>query len=198
MKVEKEKIGEKIGNIAEKAKQGGDNITKKTKNLAVKSKEKVVTVLDSNGDGTIDINDIIILSLKTPGIRIDREKFLRKGLMKNYSQDVIDKAVKDSPAKANIDVKEIDKIANNVIKYERNCVSGISAALETPGGVGMIAAMPADIIQYYGYMLRAAQKLMSLYGFPQINVEKNQEQTLDSETLNILIICRCNVWSSRS
>ena len=75
MKVEKEKIGEKIGNIAEKAKQGGDNITKKTKNLAVKSKEKVVTVLDSNGDGTIDINDIIILSLKTPGIRIDREKF---------------------------------------------------------------------------------------------------------------------------
>ena len=46
MKVEKEKIGEKIGNIAEKAKQGGDNITKKTKNLAVKSKEKVVTVLN--------------------------------------------------------------------------------------------------------------------------------------------------------
>ncbi len=32
MKIEKEKIGEKITNIAEKAKQGGENISKKQKN----------------------------------------------------------------------------------------------------------------------------------------------------------------------
>ena len=45
-----------------------------------------------------------------------------------------------------------------------------------------------DLIQYYGYMLRAAQKLMYLYGFPEINTtEKNH--SFDSETMNLLIIC---------
>ncbi|MCI6379310.1 MAG: hypothetical protein MR807_02615, partial [Erysipelotrichaceae bacterium] len=41
---------------------------------------------------------------------------------------------------------------------------------------------------YYGYMLRAAQKLMYLYGFPEIDTNENN-QKFDSETLNILILC---------
>lgn len=50
------------------------------------------------------------------------------------------------------------------------------------------ATIPADIAQYYGYMLRATQKLMYLYGFPQIDVEENG-QVFDSETMNLLILC---------
>lgn len=52
----------------------------------------------------------------------------------------------------------------------------------------MVATIPADIAQYYGYMLRATQKLMYLYGFPAIDIEE-KGQTFDSETMNILIIC---------
>lgn len=52
----------------------------------------------------------------------------------------------------------------------------------------MVATLPADIIQYYGYMLRAIQKLMYLYGFPEININKAGQQ-FDSETMNTLIIC---------
>ncbi len=52
----------------------------------------------------------------------------------------------------------------------------------------MAATIPADIIQYYGYMLRATQKLLYLYGFPEIDVEE-EGQKFDSETMNILIIC---------
>ena len=37
-------------------------------------------------------------------------------------------------------------------------------------------------------MLRAAQKLMYLYGFPEIDTNENN-QKFDSETLNILILC---------
>ena len=37
-------------------------------------------------------------------------------------------------------------------------------------------------------MLRATQKLMYLYGFPQIDVEENG-QVFDSETMNLLILC---------
>lgn len=165
-----------------------DNISGKTKEIVTKSTDKVVTTIDANGDGHIDIEDIIIMGLRTPGIRITRSEFLRKELMKKYSEEVIGKAIETTPAKAGITVEEINLIADEVIKFERNCVTGISAALGAPGGASMVATLPADIIQYYGYMLRATQKLMYLYGFPEIDVEE-KEQTFDSETLNILIIC---------
>lgn len=89
---------------------------------------------------------------------------------------------------AGIKKEEIDKIADEVIKYERNCVSGISTLLGMPGGLAMAATIPTDIVQYYGYMLRATQKLMYLYGFPEINVDEKNNK-FDSETINILTIC---------
>lgn len=165
-----------------------NNASGKTKEMVSKSKDKMVEVMDANGDGNIDIEDVIILGLRTPGIKIKRDDFLQKELMKNYSPEVIAKVIETTPAKAGITVKEIDLIADNVIKFERNCVSGISAALGAPGAAAMVATIPADIIQYYGYMLRATQKLMYLYGFPEIDVEEN-EHGFDSETLNILIVC---------
>ena len=75
-----------------------------------------------------------------------------------------------------------------MIKYERNCVSGISAALGIPDGAAMAATIPADIVQYYGYTIRAAQKLLYLYGFPQLDSD-GDELALDSETVNQIIIC---------
>lgn len=143
---------------------------------------------ESNLGKKIKIEDVIILGLRIPGIKISRSEFLRKELMKNYTEEVIQKAIETTPAKAGITVEEINVIADSVIKFERNCVSGISAALGTPGGLSMTATIPADIIQYYGYMLRAIQKLMYLYGFSEIDVQE-KDQTFDSETLNILIIC---------
>lgn len=188
MNLDKDKLIKKVESIANDAKKITGDISVKTKEIVTKSKDKVLETMDVNKDGTLDIEDIIILGLRTPGIRISRSEFLKKELMKKYSEEVITKAIQTSPAKSGITVEEINIIADNVIKFERNCVSGISAALGAPGGVSMVATIPADIIQYYGYMLRAAQKLMYLYGFPEINVEE-KGQTFDSETLNILIIC---------
>ena len=75
-----------------------------------------------------------------------------------------------------------------MINFERNCVSGISAALGMPGGVAMAATIPADIVQYYGYTMRAAQKLLYLYGFPEIEFDDN-DLNLDTETINVLTLC---------
>ena len=188
MKLDKEKLEKRVRSIANDAKNLTVSISGKTKEIVTKSKDKVVTTMDANGDGQIDIEDVIIMGLRTPGIRISRSEFLKTELMKKYSEEVIEKAIGTTPAKAGISVEEINIIADNVIKFERNCVTGISAALGAPGGVSMVATLPADIIQYYGYMLRATQKLMYLYGFPEIDVEE-KNQTFDSETLNILIIC---------
>lgn len=188
MKLDKEKLGEKVENFASDAKKLTENISGKTKEIVTKSKDKVVTTMDANGDGQIDIEDIIIMGLKTPGIGINRTDFIKKELSRKYSKETIEKAIATTPLNAGISLEEINLIADNVIKYERNCVSGISTALGAPGGAAMAVTIPADIIQYYGYMLRAAQKLMYLYGFPEIDVNE-KGQTFDTETLNLLIVC---------
>ena len=170
--------------VGKKAVAVGD----KAKSVTAKSKDAVFEAMDENGDGKVDIEDIIIKGLRVPGINVKRSEFLQKELLKNHPQELIDDAIARTPALAGIPAEEIDKIADEVIKFERYCVSGISTALSAPGGAAMVATIPADIAQYYGYMLRAAQKLMYLYGFPEIDTEEKGHQ-FDSETINILIIC---------
>ena len=163
-------IGKAATTAADTVSKTAVSVAGKTKEVAAKSQQAILGAIDQNGNGEVDIEDVIIMGLKVPGIRIDRANFLQKELQTKFPQEVI------------------DKIADEVIKYERACVSGISTALGMPGGVAMAATIPADIAQYYGYMLRATQKLMYLYGFPAIDVEE-KGQTFDTETLNILIIC---------
>ena len=165
-----------------------DSATDAVKNVYNHSVDTIVETIDQNGDGQIDITDIIILSIKMPGVFVDRTKFLKNELFKNHTQDTIDKAIATTPALAGISAEEIDKIADEVIKYERNCVSGISVALGAPGGFAMAATIPADIVQYYGYTLRATQKLLYLYGFPEIE-HSDDGLHLDHETINTIMLC---------
>lgn len=157
-------------------------------NLIIKVKDSIIKALDQNGNGEIDIEDIITLAFKTPGVHVTRANFLQKELYKNHPQAVIDKAIATTPAQAGISSDEIDNIADEVINYERNCVSGISAALGALGGLAMAATIPADIVQYYGYTLRATQKLLYLYGFPEVDSDEEGIR-LDSQTINQLILC---------
>lgn len=49
--------------------------------------------MDRNGDGKIDIEDIIIISLGIPGIRINRAEFLQKELQRYCTQEEISNAM---------------------------------------------------------------------------------------------------------
>lgn len=190
----KEKATNTINITKEITNKSKDEIVNKTNKIVQKtykeleiSKEKVVETIDQNNDGQLTIEDIIIVALKVPGIKINREEFLKKELENNCTTEEIYKAITTTPIQANISSETIEKIAKSVIQYERLCVSGISTALSLPGGIAMAATLPTDIAQFYGYMLRAAQKLLYLYGFPEIDI--NDSQILDSATMNTLIIC---------
>lgn len=182
------KAGKATVDAAQSVGKTAVSVAGKTKELTEKSQQAILGAIDQNGNGEVDIEDVIIMGLKVPGIRIDRAQFLQNEFKTKLPQDVIDDAIAFNPLHANIPSELIETIADEVIKYERNCVSGISAALGMPGGVAMAATIPADIAQYYGYMLRATQKLMYLYGFPAIDLDE-KDQTFDSETMNTLIIC---------
>ena len=54
------------------------------KNAIIKAKDAVIKALDQNGNGTVDIEDIIVLAIKTPGVHITRANFLKKELFKNH------------------------------------------------------------------------------------------------------------------
>lgn len=155
---------------------------------AFQTKEGLIRALDQDGNGMIDSVDLILLALKVPGVKIDRDKFLKKEFFKYVPEEVVEKAIETTPAKAGIDSEIIDKIVDEVIKFERNAVSGISMALGIPGGVAMAATIPTDIAQYYGYMIRAAQKMLYLYGFPALNTD-GDGVNIDSETINSLTVC---------
>lgn len=174
----------KAANESNKEKLREANEANKAK--AEEAMQSVTKALDQNGDGKIDIQDIITMGFKSPGVKIDRTAFLKKELKLKVDKETIEKAIAMTPAKAEIPMDVIDKIADDVIKIERLQVSGISAALGTPGGAAMVATIPADIIQYYGYMLRTAQQLMYLYGFPEIDID--EDEGIDSATMNTIII----------
>lgn len=186
---------EKAKAVLEKAKEIAD----KTKDTAIKAKDaaekakdaivaNVKEAMDVNGDGTVDIQDIIILAIRTPGVHVNRAAFLRREFSKNLPANIVEDAIARTPALAGVPSEEIEKVADEVIKFERNCVAGIAVALGVPGGVAMVAAIPADIAQYYGFTLRAIQKLLYLYGFPEIDTDE-EGIMLDSETINRIIIC---------
>lgn len=168
------------------------DVTGKVVQKAVYSAEtaklEIMKKLDQDGNGVIDSVDIILIALKVPGVKIDRDSFLRKEFFKYVPEDQINKAIETTPAKAGIAPETIDKIVDEVIKFERNAVSGISLALGIPGGVAMAATIPTDIAQYYGYMIRAAQKMLYLYGFPALNTD-GDGINIDSETINSLTVC---------
>lgn len=119
-KIDKDKISETKDNVTENAHKLVEKASSKVKEGANKSTEIVNKVMDVNGDGQVDIEDVIIMGLKVPGICIKREEFLRGEFMKDFPQETIDDAIEFNPAHAGITTKEIEKYADEVIKYERN------------------------------------------------------------------------------
>ncbi|MBP3495119.1 MAG: hypothetical protein J6K52_02815 [Clostridia bacterium] len=160
----------------------------KKESKIIKIKNDLIKAFDENSNSQIDIEDVILKCMRIPGIKIDRGEFLRKEFSNKLSKEVIDKAIAENPMSAKIAPEFIDKIADNVIKFERIQVSGISAVLSAPGGLAAIATIPADIAQYYGYLLRAMQKLLYLYGFPQLDLEY-KGALLDSESMRVVVTC---------
>lgn len=129
------------------------------------------------------LNEFLYKAIKLPGVKISRNEFLKKTLSKHFSLDVVERAIKDNPAKAGITVHEIDKISKACINYETSKVTALSAAAGLPGKFGMVAAVPADIAQYFAHVIRIMQKLIYLYGWDDLFEDKDNID--DATLLNI-------------
>ncbi|MFG6320237.1 MAG: EcsC family protein [Lachnospiraceae bacterium] len=123
--------------------------------------------------------------MKLPIVKVNRQKFLYKELIKYYSEDVVDLAIKKNAAYAGMEKEKINEVSKQVINYETNKVSAISFAAGMPGGFAMVATVPADIAQYFAYMIRVMQKLAYLYGFEDFELN---EDAISDNTMNQIMI----------
>ena len=81
--------------------------------------------------------------------------------------------------------KVVQKLAEGCISYHLTKASLISAVAGVPGGFAMLATIPADMAQFYGHVLALAQKLLYLYGWPDL---QNGGKGMDDGTRQILTL----------
>lgn len=123
---------------------------------------------------------------KLPGVRINRAAYLRSALKRHCETDQVEAAIASTPAAAGVPRDVVDRIANESIRFETAKVTTLSAAAGIPGGIAMMGTIPADLAQYFGHVLRVAQKLAYIYSWPDLF--ENDDNELDDATQGILTL----------
>jgi hypothetical protein len=129
---------------------------------------------------------VLDASAKLPGVRINRASYLRAALKRYCSEEQIERAIAEGPAAAGVPLEVINEVANTSIAFETSKVTGISTLAGIPGGFAMIGTVPADLAQFFGHVLRIAQKLAYIYSWPDLFADDGEE--LDEATESILTL----------
>ena len=125
-------------------------------------------------------NPIITLMEKAiaiPGVKVNRTTFL----METYK--LSGTVIESEDVFSKISLEQMDKAATSIINKNVTASSSASFFLGLPGGVALVASMPADVMQNFAFSLRLAQQLAYVYGFE--NLFENEE--MSEKTRNTLI-----------
>lgn len=130
--------------------------------------------------------DFLAKVVRVPGVRVNRDEFLRQELRKlRMDDDAIARAIDSNPLLAGVALTEIDRLAEEAISYETNKSAAISFVAGIPGGFAMLGTIPADLMQYYVHALRIMQKLAYLYGWGELLPDGREA---DDDTLGVLAV----------
>lgn len=121
-------------------------------------------------------------AISMPGVKVDREKFLRKNLKPYCSAAYLKIAIEGQPVKV-VAPHIIDDIAFSCI----NAHTFKATSLSFITGLGGLITIPLDIIQYYWHVFVLAQKLAYLYGFPDLR-DTDGEITEESRDMLTLFV----------
>lgn len=135
----------------------------------------------------LDANAVISAAAQLPLVHVDREKFLRAQFDKHCDEQMLDLVVKLGPLQAGVSRRVINQVAKHVIRFETTEVTLFSAASGVPGALAaMLGAAAADMANFQTALLRVAQKLAYIHGWPELFQEKGKN--LDEETKGILML----------
>ena len=128
--------------------------------------------------------NIVKGAMKIPFVKVDRDAFLRGELQPYCNASQIETAINESPTKV-LTKKQIDKIANGCISHHLKLVCAASAVAGLPGGWSVLATIPADVTQYYAHIFALVQKMLYIYGCPDL---QDGNGRIDDETLGIITL----------
>lgn len=128
---------------------------------------------------------VVRASLSMPGAKISRESYLRKELSKYVSEEIVDNAVRTTPAKAGVSAELIKKIAKSSLNFHKTGVTATSFATGIPGGWWVAGTLPADMTQFFWHISVILQKFAYLHGWPEL-FDEGGEPT--DETIMIITI----------
>ena len=131
-------------------------------------------------------NKILAAVLKMPGVKVNREAFLRKALKNYCNEQRLDMLANVRPYTITTD-DVIDQVATQCINYHTALATTGSAIAGLPGGLAMAATLPGDLTQYYYHVVVLSQKLAYLYGFPDFCDENGELGETASELLTIFM-----------
>lgn len=117
---------------------------------------------------TFDFESALSTALRIPGVRINRDSYLRKALMRHCPAEQVAAAIETSPAAAGISLDVLGKVADESIRFEAAKTTTLSALAGIPGGLALIGTVSVDVAQVIAHILRIAQKLAYLYSWPEL------------------------------
>lgn len=132
----------------------------------------------------LDFNKVVKAAMKLPVVTVSRTPFLKKEFSPYYDEETVNRIIEKGP-RGIVEKKIIDKVANSCIRYQTTAVCAVSALAGLPGGWAMLGSIPADVVQFYGNAIALTEKLLYLYGWPDIMDENGQ---VNDATSQIMIV----------
>lgn len=121
--------------------------------------------------------DIISKAIALPVVRVDRRTFLSE-LFPRATEIELKSILRDGPQTV-YTLEQLTKTARRVVMYDTEKTSAISFAAGLPSNIAVaVGTGTADLVQYYGFALRMAQKVAYIYGQENLFTE---EGTLSKE-----------------
>ena len=149
--------------------------------------EKHVEKLNVHLAGSDAFAKFLKVAGKVPGVAVKREKFLRKAFEKVCKDpEQLEKIIQKGPRAAGIPVEQINEIANHEIGKAVASATTISFVTGLPGGLAMLATVPADLLQFYAHAMIILQKLMYLYIWD--NDIFDEDGNMDEATEQVVIV----------
>lgn len=133
-------------------------------------------------------DEVVAQAIRLPGTSVNRADYITEALGHKYAPLIVHAAVETTPKKAGLTDRQIEKIAKKSMGRDGRRTTALSFAAGIPGGVAGAVTIPADLVQFYGYLIRAIQKLTYLYGWRDlIRIEANKPDLAASNGLIIML-----------
>lgn len=129
---------------------------------------------------------VLSTAINLPVVKVDRNDFLRNELALYCDEQQINDILEGKLKTKDVLTKQrIQQLADGCIKFHLTSACAVSAVAGIPGGFAMLATVPADMAQFYGHVLALVQKLLYLYGWPDL---RNGDKGIDDGTKHILTV----------